>query len=222
MPRIFFIRFQSWEIFMDQTVGPTFPVLPPDAATVAVRVKTSGTWNAWDVHGANAGDNFATYSTTTGGHITNGTQDGGGSGKGAPHPTASGFQAIEIATQGLAPGQHWYLYYDDSTLSGYPTKTGSTLVSGVGNATVEVPTSNLDATFTDYLFYVDPKPTGGSAPTVQNLVDALIYKPGAPAVLLDADALLADAEAKDGLKNSASSVLLQPEFSSHAISSCKG
>jgi hypothetical protein len=26
----------------------------------------------------------------------------------------------------------------------------------------------------------------------------------------------------DGLKNSASSVLLQPEFSSHAISSCKG
>ena len=177
-------------------------ILASGTASVTVSVTYGGTTYT-DDHGTEAGDVDASYTSTTEGHITHYGQDGGGTYHGVYHPTVPDpcTASITVTPDGLQDGQKWYFYYDDSTVAGYPVRnstggagSGTTLITGTGNAPVTVTGVGLDGTYTEYLFYVDAVPDANTAPTIQNLSDTTTATENGSAVILDSNVTLTDTE----------------------------
>jgi surface protein len=161
-------------------------------------------------HGNISPDAYAVYTNTSGGNITSyhtSIVDGSGNDQGLLHPTTATSGTLTVTPVGLQPGQQWYLFYDDNTVSGYPVRntsgepgSGTTLVTGTGNnpITLEI---GIDGIVTDYLFYVDKPVFNNTAPTVLDLTDVTV---NLYPQRLDMDVLVTDDEMSannDGVGN---------------------
>lgn len=161
-------------------------------------------------HGNISPDAYAVYTNTTGGNITSyhtSIVDGSGKEQGLLHPTSATSGTLTITPVGLQPGQQWYLFYDDNTVSGYPVRntsgepgSGTTLVTGTGNNPITL-NIGIDGIATDYLFYVDKPVFNNTAPTVLDLTDVTV---NLYPQRLDVDVLVTDDEMSsnnDGVGN---------------------
>ena len=169
--------------------------------SVAVTLASGGVSNT-DDHGALPTDVDGSYTADSEGNIRTFCCDetnGSGDGEGVP---TGGLPSgdVTVAPDGLQTGQTWYFYYDDNTVAGYPERnttggagTGTTLITGAGNAPVTLENTGQDGSHMDYLFYADPVPTPNTAPSIANLTDAS-YDPYGDGIVLDEDVALSDSQ----------------------------
>lgn len=178
-------------------------------ATVELSITVNGKTYR-EQHGSISPDVYATYTASTGGYITSyHTSDtiGSGTQQGVNHIKISTSATLTIKPIGLQRGQKWYLFYDDNTAGGYPTRNtsggagnGSTLVTGIDTTMVTMPVG-IDGDFTDYLFYVDAPPAASNTVAINGLSSdtARVTRH-----ILDPDVQLVDADAStqnDGAGN---------------------
>ena len=169
--------------------------------SVAVTLASGGVSNT-DDHGTLPTDVDGSYTADSEGNIRTFCCDetnGSGDGEGVPTGGLSSGD-VTVAPDGMQTGQTWYFYYDDNTVAGYPERnttggagTGTTLITGAGNAPVTLENTGQDGSHMDYLFYADPVPTPNTAPSIANLTDAS-YDPYGDGIVLDEDVALSDSQ----------------------------
>ncbi|MCR9098370.1 MAG: HYR domain-containing protein, partial [bacterium] len=179
-------------------------------ATVQVAVEIAGVTYDDDVHGYYTSANIkeellATYSRTEADGIKTvlGAVDtvfGCGDNLGVGTHPDSDDAILTINPQGVLPGQRWYFFFDDNSVSGYPVRNttgyagiGTTLYTGTGTGSALLSGVGLDGAYTDYLFFVEPayEAMMSNAPTTFTNLDI----PGeyyADTIFLDSRVLISD------------------------------